>query len=136
MARFKPLFVAAGVLLLVAVGLGAYDLVGESIIEARAEVTRTNLSSIGRKMAEFRATQGRFPRGAEELGLQPDMLVDTLSGKNFAWAQQPPDGTQRVPVVWQPAPYRAGPWPFGQMRQIALFSDGTIGDCLSDNAAR
>ena len=66
MARFKPLFVAAGVLLLIAVGLGAYDVVGESIIEARAEVTRTNLSSIGRKVAEFRATRGRFPRGAEE----------------------------------------------------------------------
>ncbi|MGD0999407.1 MAG: hypothetical protein ABSA67_01800 [Candidatus Brocadiia bacterium] len=136
MARFKPLFVAAGVLLLIAVGLGAYDVVGESIIEARAEVTRTNLSSIGRKIAEFRATQGRFPRGAEELALQPDMLVDTLSGRNFVWAQAPPDGTRRVPVVWQPAPYRTGPWPFGEMAQITLFSDNVIGDRQPENAAR
>ncbi len=133
MARFKPLFAAAGALLIAAVAIGAYDVVGRAIIEARAEVTRTNLSSIGRKIAEFRATRGRFPRDAEELGLQPDMLADTVSGRNFAWAQAPPDGTRPVAVVWQPAPYRTALWPFGEMRQIALFSDGVIGDGPSEN---
>ena len=35
MARFKRLFVAAGVLLLIAFALGVYNVVGRSLIEAR-----------------------------------------------------------------------------------------------------
>ena len=135
MARFKRLFIAVGALLLIAFAAGVYNVVGQSIIEAREATTRMNLDSIRRKVAEFRATRFRFPRGAEELALQPDMLVDIMSGKDFVWTQEVVDGTQRVRVVWQPEPYRSGPWPFGEMRQLALFSDGKVGDCLSEDAA-
>jgi hypothetical protein len=135
MTRFKRLLIAGGILLLLVIGLSAYDVVGRSFIEARAAATGANLNSIGRKIAEFRATRGRFPQDAAELGLQPDMLMDIVSGKSFVWTQKAPDGTERVRVVWQPAPYRTEPWPFGEIKQAALYSDGTIGDCLSENAA-
>ncbi len=136
MARFKRLFIAAGMLLLAAIALGVYDQVGESLIEARAAATSANLNSIWQKIAEFRATHARFPRDAAELGLQPDMLLDVMSGKDFVWTQETPDGTQRVRVVWQPAPYRTGPWPFGEMAQKTLFSDGIIDDSLSEHGQK
>jgi hypothetical protein len=133
MARFKPLFIAAGALLLVAIGIGTYNVVGRSLIEAREAACSMNLGSIGRKVAEFRATRQRYPLNAgERENVPPEMLVDSFSGRVFVWAQKPPEGTQPVPLVRQPAPYRTGPWPFGVMRQIALFSDGTLGDCLTD----
>jgi hypothetical protein len=134
--RFKPLCIAAGGLLLVAFAIGAYNIVGRSLIQAREATCSMNLGSIARRVGEFRATRQRFPVSAGELeGVPPELLVDNFSGSAFVWAQKPPDGTQRVPLVWQPAPYRSGPWPFGQMRQMALFSDGKLGDCLSENAA-
>jgi hypothetical protein len=130
------LFIVAGAVLLVAFAIGAYNVVGRSLIEAREATCSMNLGSIARKVAEFRATRQRFPHGAGELdGIPPEMLVDNFSGSAFVWAQKPPDETQRLPLVWQPAPYRSGPWPFGEMRQMALFSDGKLGDCLSENAA-
>ena len=131
----KPLFIAAGALLLAAIGIGAYNVVGRSFIEAREATCGMNLGSIGRKVAEFRATRQRYPLNAGELqGVPPEMLVDNFSGREFVWAQKPPEGTQPAPLVWQPEPYRTNPWPFGEMRQMALFSDGTLGDRLSGNA--
>ena len=132
MPGLKPLLIAAGALFLAAVGIGAYNVVQQSFIEARAAATSANLTSIGRKVAEFRATRGRFPRGASELDLKPDMLTDIISGRDFVWTQKTPDGTQHVPIVLQPAPYRTAPWPFGEFRQIALFDDGKIDNCLAN----
>ena len=136
MGRFKPLFIAAGVLLLIVIVLEVYDQVGVSLIEARAAATSANLNSIWQKIAEFRATHGRFPRDAAELGLQPDMLLDVMSGREFVWTPETPDGTKRVRVVWQPAPYRTGPWPFGEKSRKTLFSDGIIDDGVSENAPK
>ena len=136
MGRLKRPFIALCALALVAFAIGAYNVVGRSLIEAREATCSMNLGSIARKVAEYRATRQRFPLNAGEIdGVPPDMLVDNFTGSAFVWAQKPPDGMQRVPLVCQPAPYRSGPWPFGEMRQMALFSDGKISDCLTSDAA-
>jgi len=135
MAMLKLVLAAVAILLLLVIGIGAYDVVGRSFINARAVATDANLASIGREVEEFRAIRGRFPRDAAELGLRPNMLRDIVSGRSFIWTRNTPDGTERVRVVWQPKPYRTHPWPFGRFRQLALFSDGTTGDCLSEKAA-
>jgi hypothetical protein len=132
MTRFKPLFVAGVAALLVAFGIGAYNIVGRSIIEAREATCNANLGAIARKVAEFRALRQRLPLNAGELeGVPPAMLMDNFTGQPFVWAEKPPEGTERAPLLRQPAPYRTGPWPFGEMRQMAVFSDGIVDDCLA-----
>jgi len=134
MAKSRGLFFkVVRVLFLLALAFGIYYVVARFIIVARATVTLSNLGQIGRRLSEFRATRGRFPQGTGELDLQPDLLVDPMSGKDFIWAQKAPQGTGRVRLVWQPEPHRTEPWPFGGIRQLALFSDGSVGDCLPEN---
>jgi len=126
----------AGASAAVLVGYGLCQLACYSIREARAAATMMSLANIWRASVEFESKHARWATDLGELGLQDGQLIDLISGRRFGCAQILSGQGKAMPIVWQPEPYRTALWPFGKMKQWALYSDGSVRDLLTEYAAR
>ena len=78
-------------------------------------------------MLEFEEQHERLPQLSELTSHARLRLTDPLSGeeafgvttnRHLAGALE-----QAIPLVWQPRSCRTAPWPFGEKRRYAFFSD-------------
>lgn len=100
-----------------------------SRIASKEARTTSVLHSIRAAVIVFENANGKLPLSPEELHLPKDHLTDPMSGKPFVWAQRQvalANSTTVYPLVWQEQPYRTSLWPFGECKQLALLSDGSL----------
>ena len=111
---------------------GAYG-VAFAYYHIRMEFARTamwsDIKNLRSELIDFHNRVGDFPKHPGVLRLRRGRLIDAVSGEHLGWWTQEQRGQRRLfEVAWQPKPYRTELFPFGEVRQQAILSNGRIID--------
>jgi len=120
----SPLALACGLL-----GYGAAYCWHWKHIETKTPSSISRLCSLGQRTLTFYQEEGHYPRTPHELRLSAIHLLDPVHGQPFVWwSGEEPQAKELFKLAWQPESYRTRLFPFGEVRQYGLLSDGRVVD--------
>ena len=94
----------------------------------KSALTVSDLGEIRTALIEFHNQYDFYPATLSELrGIAAHNATNSVSGKPFLYF---PRGQSGV-LVAQPQPFRTMLWPFGEIRQWAILTNGTVDNVYS-----
>lgn len=85
----------------------------------------SRLSELRKSIFLYQQNHHKFPDTLDDLDIGAETKKDPLTGRSFTY-MRPEENILAMPMVVQPAPFRTKLWPFGEIRQYCLFTDGEI----------